>query len=158
MKIVRYIVCMWFFVSVKNFSLIWRRHHCRWGAANFDLCSAFMTIEHWGFFSVPHFSWHEGIRLWSSQLKIHIWKNIFIWHLLFSPPLFSWFHSLQWSFDISSKVIKKVVLPSFIITTFFWEIWALNRNKVRKKEEVKHLHLIFRLSIWNIWSDIGWRS
>ena len=28
-----------FIVPLENFSLIWRRHHCRWRAANFDLCS-----------------------------------------------------------------------------------------------------------------------
>ena len=30
-------VCLEFFVPLDNFSLIWRRHHSRWGAANFDL-------------------------------------------------------------------------------------------------------------------------
>ena len=39
-------------VPLNNFSLIWRRHHCRWRAA--DLCSALMAIEGWGFFNVPH--------------------------------------------------------------------------------------------------------
>ena len=33
-------VYLWFFVPLENFSLIWRRHHCRWRAENFDLCSA----------------------------------------------------------------------------------------------------------------------
>ena len=27
-------------------------------AANFDLCSALIAIEQWGFFSVPHLLWH----------------------------------------------------------------------------------------------------
>ena len=43
-----------FIFPLDNFSLIWRRHHCRWRAANFDLSSALMTIEQWGFFNVPH--------------------------------------------------------------------------------------------------------
>ena len=30
-------VCLWFFVPFEIFSLIWKRHHCRWRAANFDL-------------------------------------------------------------------------------------------------------------------------
>ena len=29
----------------REFSLIWRRHHYRWRAANFDLCSALVAIE-----------------------------------------------------------------------------------------------------------------
>ena len=38
-----------FFLSFENFSLIWRRHHCRCRAANFDLCSALMDIQQWVF-------------------------------------------------------------------------------------------------------------
>ena len=46
------------FVPLENFSLMWRRHHYRWRAAHFDLYSALMAIEQWGFFSVPHLLWH----------------------------------------------------------------------------------------------------
>ena len=54
-------VCLEFFVPFENFSLIWRRHHCRRRAANFDLCSALLVrlgIEQWEFFSVPHLLRH----------------------------------------------------------------------------------------------------
>ena len=51
--------CVEVFVPLENFSLIWRRHHCRWRAANFDLCSALVVIEQWGFFSVSHLLWHR---------------------------------------------------------------------------------------------------
>ena len=52
-------VCFEFFsVSLENFSLIWKRHQCRWRAANFYLCSALIAIGLWGFFSVPHLLWH----------------------------------------------------------------------------------------------------
>ena len=37
-------VILEFFVPLENFLLIWRRHHCRWRAANFDLCSALKAI------------------------------------------------------------------------------------------------------------------
>ena len=47
-----------FIVPLENFSLIWWRHHCRWRAANFDLCSALMAIEQWGFLNVPQLLWH----------------------------------------------------------------------------------------------------
>ena len=50
-------VYLGFFVSLENFLLIWRSHHYRWSAANFDharhLCN-----EQWGFFSMPHLLWH----------------------------------------------------------------------------------------------------
>ena len=51
-------VCKGIYVPLENFSIIWRRHHYRWRAANFDLCSALMAIEQWGFFSLPHLMWH----------------------------------------------------------------------------------------------------
>ena len=45
-------------VPLEQFSLMLRRHHYRWGAANFDLFSALMTIEQLGFFSLSHLLWH----------------------------------------------------------------------------------------------------
>ena len=56
------------FVPLENFSLIWRRHHCWWRAANFDLCSALMAIEHWGFFNVQHLLWH-GASVYNGHLR-----------------------------------------------------------------------------------------
>ena len=67
--------CVWriclfwvFVVPLENFSLIWRRHHYRWRAANFDLCSARVAIEQWVFFSVPHLLWH-GASVYNGHLK-----------------------------------------------------------------------------------------
>ena len=51
-------VCLEFIVPLEIFSLIWRRHHCRWRAVNFDLRSALMAIEQWGFSNVPHLLRH----------------------------------------------------------------------------------------------------
>ena len=48
------------------FLLIWRRHHCRWRAANFDLCSALFVIVQSGLFSVPHLQ-----CLWASVYNGH---------------------------------------------------------------------------------------
>ena len=33
-------VCLMIIIQLDNFSLIWRRHHCLWRAADFDLCYA----------------------------------------------------------------------------------------------------------------------
>ena len=52
------IVCLGFIVPLEIFSLMWKRHHYRWRDENFDLCTALMTIEQWGFFSVPHLLRH----------------------------------------------------------------------------------------------------
>ena len=64
-------ICLWIFVPLENFSLIWRRHHCRWRDSNFDLCLALMTIEQWGFFSVPHLLRHVA-----SVYNGHLWEPI----------------------------------------------------------------------------------
>ena len=61
-------VCLKFIVPLENFSLIWRRHHCRWRAANFDLCSALMAIEQWGFFNVLHLL-RQGPTVYNSHLR-----------------------------------------------------------------------------------------
>ena len=63
-----YFVCLWFFFPLENFSLIWRLHHCQWRAANFDLCSALMANEQWGFFSMPHLLWH-GTSVYNDHLR-----------------------------------------------------------------------------------------
>ena len=49
---------------IREFSLVRRRHHYRWRAASFDLCSALMTTDQWWFLSVPHLLWQ-----WPSVYK-----------------------------------------------------------------------------------------
>ena len=68
--------CLEFIVPLENFSLIWKRQHCRWRAAHFDLCLALMAIEQWGFFNVPHL-----LRQWPTVYNGHLrgWS----WHYLF---------------------------------------------------------------------------
>ena len=50
--------CLLFSIPLENCSLIWRCHHYWWRATSFDLYSALMAIEQWGFFSVSHLLWH----------------------------------------------------------------------------------------------------
>ena len=52
----------------REFSLIWRRHQCRWRAANFDLCLALMVIEQWGFFRVSNPLW-QGTTVFNGYLR-----------------------------------------------------------------------------------------
>jgi hypothetical protein len=42
--------CRGFYVPLKNFSLIWRRHYYRWKAQNLGLCSALRAFEQGGIF------------------------------------------------------------------------------------------------------------
>ena len=52
----------------QNFSLIWRRNYDWWRAANFDLCSALMAIEQWGFFNVRNLLRH-GHTVYNGHLR-----------------------------------------------------------------------------------------
>ena len=67
-------LCLWsfvlfgFFYPTWEISLIWRCHHCQWRAANFDLCSALMAIEQWGFFNMPNILWHKAF-VYNSHLR-----------------------------------------------------------------------------------------
>ena len=56
------------FRPIRKFSLIMRRHHCWWRTENFDICSALMAIDQWGFFSVQHLLWH-GASVYNGHLR-----------------------------------------------------------------------------------------
>ena len=46
--------------------------------ANFELCSALMTIAQWGFFSLPHLLWHEtsiSEAPWYLHLLPSVWQE-----------------------------------------------------------------------------------
>ena len=51
----------------KIFHVSWNILNEQW-TANFDLCSALMVIEQWGFFSVPHQLWH-GASICNSHFR-----------------------------------------------------------------------------------------
>ena len=75
------LVCLGFIVQLENFSLIRRRHHCLWRAANFYFCLALMAIEQLVFLNVPHLlrSWHPLIMVisedpWHSHLLPSVWQ------------------------------------------------------------------------------------
>ena len=57
-----------FIVRFDNFSPIWRCHHHRWRAADFNLYSALVAIEQWGFFSLPHPLWH-GASVYNGHFR-----------------------------------------------------------------------------------------
>ena len=76
-------VCLfvWFFVQLENFSLIWRRHHCRWRTVNFELCSALMVMSSEGSLACHtycdtghHFRMVISEDPWHSHLLQSVWK------------------------------------------------------------------------------------
>ena len=82
-------VLLWFFVPLENFSLIWKRHHYR-RSAMFDLCSALMAIEQWGFFRVPPLLWH-GASVCNGHLRGLVTNTPIAKRLAvqLSPPVFT---------------------------------------------------------------------
>ena len=83
-------VCL-FFVPFENSSVIWRHHNYRWRAANFDLYSALMAIQQWGFFSVPYLLWQVTSACNGHSedlLHSHLLSRVWQWscHCLFLRP------------------------------------------------------------------------
>ena len=87
----------------REFFFIWSRHNCLWRSANFDLCSALVAIEQWGFFSVPHLLWH-GASVYNchllgpvtltpiaeclAELSLPFFHNLGLLRLAFEQPTF----------------------------------------------------------------------
>ena len=84
--------CLVYNAPVKNFSLIWRRHHYRWRAANFDLCSALMVIEQWGFIRVSHQLWRSA-SLYNGHLRRSVTLTPIVEHLASTTLFCKTFHS-----------------------------------------------------------------
>ena len=63
-------VCLFgVFRHFDNFPPLWRRYHYHWRAANyFDLYSASIATEQWGFFNVTHLLW-RGSNLYNCQFR-----------------------------------------------------------------------------------------
>ena len=68
-RLMMFIFFVWGLSShLKKISLVRRRHHYRWKASNFDICSALMAIEQWGFFFVSHLLSH-GASFYNGHLR-----------------------------------------------------------------------------------------
>jgi hypothetical protein len=62
-----------FYVPLKNFSLIWKRHHCRWMAAKCRPMLGAQGLSAGGIFIVPHLMWHRtSVFLVSSEGPPHL--------------------------------------------------------------------------------------
>jgi hypothetical protein len=54
-----------FYIPLKNSSLIWRHHHCRWMSTKFrHICSVLRAFEQGGIFIMPHLLWHRASVSW----------------------------------------------------------------------------------------------
>ena len=61
----------WFGVFRPNGELFTLMESARWKATNFDICSALMAIEQWGFFRGPHLQWNGA-----SVYNGHLWGPV----------------------------------------------------------------------------------
>ena len=131
-------VCLWFFIPLENFSLIWRCQHW-WMSANFDLCSALMAFEHWWFFGVPYLLWH-GASVYNGHLReaVTLTKlpNVLQWscHCLFlrlrSVAAGIWTPILP--------LVTRIKIQS--TTLFHWEIKQNSKNTFSPKSLGKTCH------------------
>ena len=48
-------------LNVHSIFSLFVSYYCRWRALYFDLCSALVAIEQWGFFRVPLLLWHGAL-------------------------------------------------------------------------------------------------
>ena len=74
-------VCLGVYRPTREFFIIWRRHHYRWRIAHFDVYSALMAMEHWGFFRCYTYcdTGHPFIMVisedpWHSHLLPSVWQ------------------------------------------------------------------------------------
>ena len=113
-KATMFVVCLFVWV-ISSHSRIFHsygdvRYHYCWRAANFDQCSALMTIEQWGFFDVPHLLWHGAsvyygylrgpVTLISFADRLKVELSLPVFRLWFEHPTFRLrvelrFHSLN---------------------------------------------------------------
>ena len=105
-------VCLGFLVILENLSLIWRRRHCRWRAANFNLYSALIVIVKWGIFSVSHLLW-QGASSYHRHLQ---------WPVTFTP--------------IAERLPVDLSLSEFEHPTF--HLWGERANQLRHHSEHKY--------------------
>jgi hypothetical protein len=80
-----------FYVLLKNISVIWRRHYCRWRAAQFrpilqnlGLCSAFRALGQGWIFIVPQLLWH-GTSVFPKDHPIHSPLTTRMWRTYSNP-------------------------------------------------------------------------
>ena len=63
---VRFVYFLCVLRPTQEFFFIWKHHHYRWRAANFDLYSALVTFEQWGFFGA-----HTILHMMSQGASFH---------------------------------------------------------------------------------------
>ena len=106
------------FVPLTNFSIIWRRHHYRWRAANFDLCSALSAIDQWGFFSVPHLLWHVT-SVYNGHIRWPVTLILIAEHLAVGLSLY-----LFYTFVVVVVVVVVVLVKFSYFRLFLQNRWV----------------------------------
>ena len=93
-----------FFTSI----IIWRSHHYRWMAANFDLYKAHMASEQGGFLNMP-----QPLRHW---LTVYIGHLRDPWHSHPIPSVWHWScHYLFYLFLRLKSVVGGIRIPNLLL-------------------------------------------
>ena len=146
-----FVLFVWleFFVPLEIFKLIWRRLHCRWKAANFDLCSALMAIKQWGHFSVPQLLWHVT-SVYNGHLRgpITLTPNAKCWEVELSLPVFITKVCRGWDVNTQPSPCEANALNYGATAAVAIRILIILRLSWHVSNWVKHNN---NITIWTIW-------
>ena len=97
------------FLPLANFSLIWKRHHYKWRASNFDLSLTLMATEQWLFFSVPHLLWH-GASVYNGHLRgpVTLTHTAERFALELSLPVFTTLFLSRLGFELNQRMYMQM--------------------------------------------------
>ena len=103
----------------------WRRHHSRWSAECFYLCSTLMAIEQWELLNVPHLLWHGtpfimviSKDLWHSNLSFS--GQRYLQHPIKRKMCFS---SLNFSeYRLREEVNSSYLYHTYSYLNFKWKL------------------------------------
>ena len=95
-----------------------------WRTTSFDLYSALMAIEQWGFFNVPHLLWHKP-----SLYHGHLWG-----------PVTITFVAERLALELSRPVLTTLLCPN-------WN-WTLISCMLGERSTTKHIVAVSRIWYW----------
>ena len=144
-----FFVCLGFSSHLRFFLLMFRSHHYRWKAANFDICSVPNAIAQWGFLSVPQLLWHET-SVYNGHLRgpITLTPNAKYWAVELSLPVFITKVCRGWDVNtqpspceanaLTYGATAAVAIRILIILRLSWHVfnWLKHNNNI---------------TIWTIW-------
>ena len=150
-------------VRLENVLLIWRRHHCRWRALNFELCSTLMAIEQTAFLSVPHPLCH-GTSFYNGHLR----GPVTLTPIAFGSDVTTFFYDLGllrlgFEHPISAYEANALITapPPRVRCSLKTKRTDMNSMSSEGRKRLKYVFLSFRrqpLTLSQYWSPVNLHS